>query len=110
MSTFKWFLSIITLGYYYCKYISPMKYDRSALVLTNKRVVDMDIYQRAGTVPTHLANFSVKVRSYFPGDVVSGYVSSLNKLNLTASILCEGGKFILHPCFYYLVMDTKFII
>ncbi len=49
MSCLQWFKSIITCGYYYCTEIRHLKYARSACVLTNKRIIVMDIFQRAGT-------------------------------------------------------------
>ena len=94
MTTLQWILTILSCGYYYCKYVHHLKYDRSALILTNKRIIDLDIYQRSGTVPSNLANFSVKMRSFLPGDINSGYILSNNKKHLTASILCGGGNFL----------------
>jgi hypothetical protein len=75
MNCWMWFRSIMSCGYFYCCHVRKHKYERSAIILTNKRVVEMDIFQRAGTIPSSLANFSVRVRSFLPGSVKAGYIS-----------------------------------
>lgn len=95
MSCWEWFLTIITFGYYYCKNVRHLKYDRSALILTNKRIIDIDIFHRAGEVPWHLANFSIKCRSFLPGRVTAGYLLSKDNKNLSSSLLCDGGQLIM---------------
>jgi hypothetical protein len=90
MTMVKWFLSIITCGYWYCAFVRRQKYTRSALVLTNKRLISIDIYERSGTVPLSLSNFSIQVRSYILETVYSGFISSQSKRTLEAGIECEG--------------------
>ena len=72
-------LTILTCGYMYCMYYRQKKYDRTAFVLTNKRLIVLDISQRAGTIPSHLTNFGINLTSYFPGAVTGGYIYSENK-------------------------------
>lgn len=91
MTKVKWILSVLTCGYWYFARIRRQKYTRSALVLTNKRLISIDIYERTGTVPLSLANFSVQVRSYILENVYSGFIRSESKESLEAGIECEGG-------------------
>jgi len=91
MNWFKWLLSIFSCGYYYLLKVRREKYTRSALVLTNKRLISIDIYERSGTVPLSLSNFSIQVRSYILENVYSGFISSQSKKTLEAGIECEGG-------------------
>ena len=92
MSCVEWFWAIISCGYYYCKLYHRRKYTRSALVLTNKRLMTVDIYERSGTVPLSLSNFSIQVRSYVLGAVKSGFVYSKNKNHLECGIETDGGS------------------
>lgn len=46
--------SIITFGIFYCMNISTKRSIRSALVLTNKRIIVIDVKQRAGMVNTYI--------------------------------------------------------
>ncbi len=59
MTCMQWVKSILTCGYYYCTEIRHLKFARSACVLTNKRIIVMDIFQRAGTGkrPFYFATF-----------------------------------------------------
>jgi len=75
MTFMDWVRTILSCGRYYCKEISPKKYDRSALIITNKRIIDVDIFHRAGEIPSHLANVSIKSRSFYPHKVLGGYIS-----------------------------------
>lgn len=91
MTTMAWVYSICSLGYYYCFYVRRKKFTRTALVLTNKRLIAIDIYQRGGTIPNTLSNFSFQVRSYILNKVYSGYINSKNKNSLETGIDCAGG-------------------
>ena len=91
MRCIEWFLSIITCGAMYILKYRRRKYTRSALVLTNTRLISFDIFERSGTVPLSLTNFSVQVRSYILGDITSGFISSQGKKDLAAGIECDGG-------------------
>jgi len=91
MTISKWILSVVTCGYWYFNFVRRQKYTRSALVLTNKRLISIDIYERSGTVPLSLSNFSIQVRSYILENVYSGFIRSESKQSLEAGIECEGG-------------------
>jgi len=94
MDCMQWFWSIITCGVYYCLHMRRRKYTRSAIVLTNKRIISMDIFERSGTVPLTLSNFSVQVRSYILHEINSGYIASDNAYHLSCGIETPNGKFI----------------
>jgi len=90
MKFFEWIWTYLSLGIAYCLYYRRRKYTRSALVLTNKRLISVDIYERSGTIPLTLSNFSVQVRSFILDNVHSGFISSQNKHHLEAGIECDG--------------------
>jgi hypothetical protein len=91
MTLMKWIFSFLSCGIYYILKVRRQKYTRSALVLTNKRLISIDIYERSGTVPLTLSNFSIQVRSYVLENVYSGFISSQSKTTLEAAIECDGG-------------------
>lgn len=97
MSCTEWFWSIVSCGIQYCKHYRRRKYTRSALVLTNKRLMSIDIYERSGTIPLTLSNFSIQVRSYILDTVNSGFVYSKHKNHLECGIETTGGA--LFVCF-----------
>lgn len=86
-----WIKTICSFGLYYLFVLLQRKKERSALILTNKRIVELSIVHKLGEVPDSLHNVAVKSRSFFPGKVISGYISSKNKHHLSSSILCDGG-------------------
>lgn len=92
MNCLDYFYTITTFGYYYCAYIHYKKFSRSALILTNKRIIDIEINQRAGQIPFHLANVGIQVRSLFPGNIKSGYFASYGKHHLEAGLETDGGE------------------
>ena len=55
---------------YYCRILRIKRFNRSALILTNKRLLQVDILERSGTIPITMSNFSIQVRSYFLGKVL----------------------------------------
>ncbi len=91
MNCCQWFWAIVSCGYYYCTLYRRRKYTRSALVLTNKRLISVDIYERSGTVPLTLSNFSIQVRSYVLDSINSGFISSQSKRQLECGIECDAG-------------------
>ena len=91
MDGMQWFWSIITVGVYYCLHMRRRKYTRSAVVLTNKRIISMDIFERSGTVPLTLSNFSVQVRSYILEEISSGFISSSNPMHLSTGVETPNG-------------------
>ena len=76
---------------YYCRILRIKRFNRSALILTNKRLLQVDIYERSGTIPITMSNFSLQVRSYFLGKVLGGYIFSNSKKHLQAGIETPGG-------------------
>lgn len=90
-----WILNILSLGLYYCLCIRNKKYLRSALVLTNKRLIVLDIYERSGTIPLTLTNFAVQITSYFPEEIFSGYLTSGSKAWMQVGLGTPGGGIIM---------------
>jgi len=86
-----WFMSIITFGIYYFMKIREKKTTRTALILTTKRILSIDIVQVKGTVPSNVTNFQVMTRSFMPGNVSSGYVAAFAKA-LECGIETDGGE------------------
>jgi hypothetical protein len=72
MTCLDWTLAVLTLGYWYCAHIRKRKFARSAIIVTNKRIIEMILYQRAGEVPANLANVDVRLSSYYPNKIKSG--------------------------------------
>jgi len=91
MGCMELFKSIITFGYYYCIEVRPKKIARSAFVLTNKRLVVIDINQVAGTVPTNLNDFVIQSRSLLPRHVWGGFVQSKGP-SLNLSLWTDAGE------------------
>lgn len=91
MTCMQWFWTYLTCGVAYCLYYRRRKYTRSALVLTNKRLITIDIYERSGTVPLTLSNFSIQVRSFILDNVHNGFINTQNRFHLEAGIACDGG-------------------
>jgi hypothetical protein len=94
LSLFEVIKSILTLGYFYCKNVSPKRSIRSALVLTTKRIIVIDIKQRSGMVPKNLkglTNFQIVTRCYIPGKVTGGYINSPNFKILETAISTSAG-------------------
>lgn len=64
--------AVATLGLYYCRYLRSKLRERSALILTTHRVVEIMLFQSRGKIPAELGSVDVIVRSYFPKQVQSG--------------------------------------
>lgn len=71
------------------------KFNRTALVLTNKRLVCIDLNQRIGTIPEHLSSFQITVTSYLPFEVYSGYIYSRDDHHLETIIHCKPGTILI---------------
>lgn len=98
MNTMEWIKSVLTFGIYYVWYVRQRKFLRSAIVLTNKRIFVVDIFQRAGGIPRTMNNFSLQITSYFPQQITSGYVSAQSKAWMQVAIgsKCGGIFFTLY--------------
>jgi len=86
-----WLFCLLSLGMYYCCILSKRKSLRSALVLTNKRIVELTLHQKSGTVPSNLDNFSVRVTTFLPGNVSGGYMRVTRQKNLEVGINAAAG-------------------
>lgn len=95
MTCMQWFFSIITFGYYYCTEIRHMKFARSACILTNKRLVVIDIFHPSGKVPTNLEDVIIQSRSMLPRHIWGGFVQSIG-FSLKSSIWTDAGEVSLH--------------
>jgi len=91
MTCCQWFWSIVSFGYYYICLYRRRKYTRSALVLTNKRLISVDIFERSGTVPLTLSNFSIQVRSYILDSINSGFINSQSRNHFECGVECDAG-------------------
>lgn len=91
MKSYDWVFTILTLGLYYLFFIRRKKFQRSATVISTKRIVEVLINQRAGTIPTHLSNFTVRIRSFFPQTINSGYISG-RKRRVVSAIRSVAGE------------------
>jgi hypothetical protein len=76
MNIMDWIQSIITCGHYYCTDVRKKKFARSAVILTNKRIVEMTLWQRAGVIPSNFNNVVVTTNSYLLGAIKSGIFHS----------------------------------
>lgn len=80
-----------SFGYYYCSVLHHIKSARAAIVITNRRVIVVDLVQRAGMIPSHLGSFHITIRCYIPGDIHSGYINSESYTDLESAIVTDGG-------------------
>jgi len=85
------FMMIWTCGIYYCFNIHAKKKSRVAFILTSKRLIVFEIYQRAGVIPFHLSRFGLSMRSYLPRSVNSGFIQISGKTSLRTGILTDAG-------------------
>lgn len=95
LNFYDWLRLWQTAGCAYCfgpNPIRPRRFQRAVLLLTNYRVVSLFIYEKAGSVPTHLTNFSFSATSYFPGTVRAGYIVCDGSNLIESSLLCDGGR------------------
>lgn len=91
-----WFRSFYTCGLYYTSTIAAKKAYRTAIVITTKRIVVLDIYHPNGVVPSNMLNYTVLVRSLFPGSIKAGYIrgySSATMYESLCSLFCPGSCF-----------------
>ncbi len=91
------FFSILTFGLYYFCYLKGKLKQSTALILTNKRLIEF--YTQCpddGRIPINLAKpMSLRVRSVYPGTVYSGYINTgahnKQKPVIQSSLLCSAG-------------------
>ncbi len=87
-------LSVATLGYYYVRHIRSKLFERSAIILTTHRVVEILLFQSRGKVPAELGSVDVIIRSYFPKQVHSGYIRSGDGYSIQSSIYSAHGQLV----------------
>jgi len=96
-----WVFAVLTLGIGYLCCLKKKKLVRSAVVLTNKRIIELSIRQTNGQVPNNLDRFSVMVTSFFPGTVDSGFLHvhtqsmCFNTYSVQSGLLTDGGKLVI---------------
>lgn len=96
-----WVYCVLTLGIAYLCCLKKKKEVRSAIVLTNKRIIELTIRQKNGQVPNNLDRFSVLVTSFFPSTVESGFLHlhsqsmCFEKYSIQSGLLTAGGKIII---------------
>lgn len=52
-------------------YIAKKSY-RTAIVLTTKRILVVDIHSIRGVIPSNMMNYTVLIRSLFPNQIKTG--------------------------------------
>ena len=91
-STSEYIWAVCTLGFTYWKSLRHKQKQRTAHILTNHRVVEFLVEANKGFVSNSLTqHLKIRVRSIYPGTVVSGYIKNDGK-ELTSSILTEAGN------------------
>jgi hypothetical protein len=94
MTTFDYLLSCLTLGWFYLRCLRSHVIRRSAYILTTHRIVEILLIQKKGKVPAELGNMDITIRSYFPKEVLSGYIDSRG-LTVESSLLTVHGALVL---------------
>jgi hypothetical protein len=79
LSFVEWFFITITFGILYVIYYRKKKFRRTILVLTNKRILELFIKQRTGTITSNLHSVQISSVSYFPGKIKAGAMISEGK-------------------------------
>eukprot|EP01034_Spumella_vulgaris_P026386 gene26386-32960_t len=87
-------LSVFTLGWYYVRFIRSKLFERSAIILTTHRVVEVLLFQQRGKVPAELGSVDVIIRSYFPKQVHSGYIRSGDGHSIESAIYSSHGQLV----------------
>lgn len=67
-------LAILSFGIYYFIRLRIKSWQRSAIFITTKRIIEMTVNQHKGRIPVAFTGFRAVVRSYFPGDIDSGFI------------------------------------
>jgi hypothetical protein len=84
-------LSVLSLSLYYWCLARRRTRQSEVVVLTTKRIVHINLFQRKGRFPASLGNVEVEVNSYFPGNnITAGYVRLFNE-RMVSSIECDAG-------------------
>jgi hypothetical protein len=94
-----WLKAVFTFGFYYLWYIRRKKLSRTAVILTTKRILVLDIQQLGGRIPNSMMKFSVVIRSLLPGAVRAGYIEGYSDISL--------GEVLWSFCFRCLVMALQ---
>ena len=68
------FLACASLGLFYFVRLRIKSWQRSAIFITNKRIIEMTVNQHKGRIPVAFTGFRAVVRSYFPGEILSGFI------------------------------------
>jgi hypothetical protein len=93
MSCTDMFLCCLSLGMYYCMHsLGQRQRQRTAHILTNKRIVEIFVEAQNGIVPVNMKNMKARIRSVFPGRVLSGFISYQAKAATHSALLTESGE------------------
>lgn len=94
LSPLEWILSIFSLGVYFLARLWRKTMMRSALVLTNKRIIEITLTQGKGKFPVSFRRFRTEIRSYFPGkDITSGYIRN-NGIRILSGLQTSAGHLV----------------
>jgi hypothetical protein len=99
MTCMDWIKAIFSFGIYYLWCIRRKKLSRTAVVLTTKRILVLDIHQFGGRIPDSMMKFSVVIRSMLPGAIKAGYIhgySTLTIMEVVYSLCCSCLMMALH--------------
>lgn len=84
----------LSLGIYYFIRLRIKSWQRSAIIITTKRIIEMTVNQHKGRIPVAFTGFRAVVRSYFLGDSIkSGYIRGTNT-QLISSLQTSAGQII----------------
>ena len=87
----EYLLSILTFGVFYFVRLRIKTWQRSAIFITNKRIIEMTINQHKGRIPIAFTGFRAVVRSYFPGEVKSGFIKG-TRTQIISSLQTTSGQ------------------
>jgi hypothetical protein len=90
MTTCDYFVSFLTLGWYYFRWLRPHVIRRTAYVLTTHRIVEILLVHNKGKVPAELGRMDITVRCYFPKEILSGFMEA-HGLTINSTLLTAHG-------------------
>lgn len=88
-------LDMVTFGVWCC--LGPRRH--SAVILTNRRIVEVSINQHKGKVPAGLFEkpsltfFDISISSLYPGEITAGYLNSDSR-GVTSGLQTSGGHLV----------------
>jgi len=88
-------LNCLSLSALYWLWTRRNTYEHSAILLTTKRMIEVLVHHPRGIIPDKLGGeyeFSLQIRSLFPGDILSGYIFKTENGIIESSLHTQGGN------------------